>query len=217
MFIHTFLLVFIAEMADKTQLMMMALTNRYRARNVALGMGLGVITISALSVLAGDLIADYIPMEILKGTAALLFLIFGLTNLINKKEDDNQKTKNYRFPIISIAFSFLIAELGDKTQLATVAISSANKEHLAIFLGASLGLILANLLGIFAGRFIFSHLSETTIKFASSFFFFLFGSLNLFEVIPYSIPIIIIYSITLITTAYFIFTLSNSSKMNGSK
>lgn len=206
MFFHTFLLVFIAEMADKTQLMIMALTNKYRARTVAIGMALGVFIISALSVLAGDVIGDIIPMEVVKVAAAILFLLFGLSNLIYKEENEKSRSVDYRFPIVSIAFTFLLAELGDKTQLTTVAISAHHSEHIAIFLGASLGLILANILGIFAGKLIFSHLSDSTVKIASSFFFFLFGSLNLFEFIPYSLPIIAIYSSILIILATIIYT-----------
>mgnify|MGYP000208281720 CR=1 FL=1 len=65
-------------MADKTQLMMMALCNRYKTRNVVIGMGLGICMISALSVCAGDLIGDYIPIKVVKMAAAMMFLGFGL-------------------------------------------------------------------------------------------------------------------------------------------
>lgn len=211
MFMHTFLLVFIAEMADKTQLMVMALTNRYRARTVAFGMILGVLTISGLSVLAGDIIGDFIPMQIVQTVAALLFLFFGLSSLRAEDESGGSQGVNYRFPLISIAGAFLLAELGDKTQLATVAIAAHHQEHFAIFLGAAAGLILANILGIFAGKIIFSHLRENTVKVASAGFFFLFGSINLFETIPFSFPIIVGYSIVLMTTAYIVYSRSRRS------
>lgn len=73
-------------MADKTQLMMMALTNRYRMKSVILGMMLGVIIISAFSTLAGDLIGDMIPMQLIKLAAAAMFLGFGFFNLRITKE-----------------------------------------------------------------------------------------------------------------------------------
>ena len=94
MLLHTFLLVFIAEMADKTQLMIMALTNKYNLRNVVIGMISGVFIISGLSVLAGDLIGDLIPMEVVKLCAACMFLMFGITNLKPSKEEDG---KDYNF------------------------------------------------------------------------------------------------------------------------
>lgn len=215
MLFHTFLFVFIAEMADKTQLMMMALTNRYSLKAVIMGMISGVLVISGLSVLAGDFIGELIPMQVVKLIAAIMFLLFGLLNLRVKEEEENGHTSTMRFPIISIAFTFLVAELGDKTQLATVALAADHmEEHFSIFLGASAGLIMANLLGIFAGKLIFSHLSEDTVKVASSFFFFLFGSITLFEAIPASNLIFIIYSFILMSTAYLIYTHSRKQKLS---
>lgn len=208
MLFHTFLLVFLAEMADKTQLMMMALTNKYRIKTVIVGMMLGVFTISGLSVLAGDLIGDFIPMEVIKLCAAAMFLLFGLTNL-RPGSDENGKDVQIKFPIFSIAMTFLLAELGDKTQLATVAIAADHMDsHVVIFLGASLGLILANLVGIFAGKFIFSHFSEDFVKVVSSFIFFLFGSISLFEIVPAQPIIIWVYSTVLMLLAYLIYSQS---------
>lgn len=205
MFLHTCLFVFFAEMADKTQLMMMAMTQRYRLRDVLLGMSLGVILITGLSTLAGDLIGDVIPMLYIKCIAAIMFLGFGLINLKTSKDEEHHSLR-LKIPIISIAITFLTAELGDKTQLATVALAADHmQEHISIFLGASAGLILANIFGIFAGRFLFSHIHEDTMKIASSFFFFLFGSITLFEAIPASPLIYFIYSILLISIAYQIF------------
>ncbi len=210
MFLHTFLLVFIAEMADKTQLMVMALTNKYRAKNVAIGMTLGVFSISALSVLAGDIIGGIIPLWIIKLCAACLFILFGMTTLLCKEEEEDHRKYNFRFPILSIAGTFLLAELGDKTQLTTVALAANHiGNHLPIFIGASLGLILANIVGIFAGKFIFSRFSETTVKVASSFFFFFFGSIQILEIFPYNPLGISLYSFLLILIAYTIFTRSH--------
>lgn len=209
MLLHTFLFVFLAEMADKTQLMMMALTNRYRIKTVVTGMVLGVLAISGVSVMAGDLIGDIIPMPVIKLAAGGMFLIFGLFNLRYKKEEESNHVKAMKLPILSIAFTFALAELGDKTQLATVAVAADHMEaHLAIFAGASLGLIMANLLGIFAGKVIFAHLSEDAVKVGSSFIFFLFGSFTLFEYVPGTPLIYCLYSGVLMLLAYLIFTRS---------
>lgn len=203
MLFHTFLLIFLAEMADKTQLMVMALANKYKYKTVMVGMCLGIFTISALSVMAGELIANFVPMTLVKVCAALMFLVFGLFNLAPGKEEEGNQNLHFRFPMISIAFTFLVAELGDKTQLTTVALAANHvSEHPSIFLGASLGLILANVLGILAGKLIFSHLREDTVKVVSSFIFFLFGSLNLMEVFTPSLWIICVYSIVLMMIAY---------------
>lgn len=212
MFLHTLLFVFLAEMADKTQLMMMALTNRYRISTVVIGMITGVLLISGISTMAGDLIGDIIPMFYVKLIAAIMFLGFGFFNLKTSDEEEGRNV-SFKFPIISIAFTFLLAELGDKTQLATVALAADHMgDHMAIFLGASSGLILANLFGIFAGKFLFAHVKEDTMKILSSFFFFLFGSITLYEAIPGTPIIFIIHSIIIIFIAYLIFTQSRKNK-----
>jgi len=208
MILHTFLFIFLAEMADKTQLMMMALTNKYKLRSVIAGMILGVVTISALSVLAGDLIGDFIPMVFVKLCAACVFLIFGMINLLPSKEEGKSPI-DLPVPVLSVALTFLLAELGDKTQLATVAFAADHMEHhFPIFLGASLGLIAANLIGIFAGKLIFAHFHEDSVKVVSSFIFFVFGSINVFEILPFHYGLIWIYSILLITVAYFCYVKS---------
>ncbi len=208
MILHTFLLIFTAEMADKTQLMIMTLTNKYKLREVSLGMICGVLLISALSVLTGDLIGTLIPLALVKLCAAAIFLIYGLLNLKPAKEEDAHSYQ-FHIPTLAIAFTFLIAELGDKTQLATVAFAADHMEHhLAVFLGASLGLIAANLIGIFAGKLLLSHINEDVVKVVSSFIFFGFGSLNIFEVFGADTLIIWIYSTVLISLAYIYYTRS---------
>lgn len=209
MFLHTFFLVFLAEMADKTQLMMMALTNKYKTRSVVLGMIMGASIISALSVLAGDLIGDFIPMALIKLCAALLFLIFGMINLFPQTKEHGSGL-DLRIPTLSIALTFLLAELGDKTQLASVAIAADHMDaHPAIFLGAALGLIMANLLGILAGKLILSKCNEEAVKIISSFIFFVFGSISLFELIPYNTVILCVYSTVLILIAYACYEISH--------
>ncbi len=214
MFIHTFLLVFLAEMADKTQLMMMALTNKYKIRSVIFGMIGGVVIISALSVLAGDLIGDLIPMSVVKLCAASLFLIFGMVNLFPGKEEQHS-AMDLRIPTLSVALTFLLAELGDKTQLTTVAVAADHMDqHTTIFLGASLGLILANLIGIAASKVIFSKFSEDTVKILASFIFFIFGSINLFEVIHVDTIVLCLYSVGLILLACFCYEKSRNHKVS---
>lgn len=206
MFIHTFLFVFLAEMADKTQLMIMALANKYRMKTIILGMIIGVVIISGFSVICGDFIGSLIPIWAVKLCGAFLFIFFGFHTLLKKDDSSNHHSKQYRFPILSIAFTFLLAELGDKTQLATVALAADHTTlQLQVFLGSALGLIMANIVGIFAGKFIFSHISDSTIRIGSAFIFLFFGSINIFEVFPYHPITIFGYSCILILSAYMLY------------
>ena len=120
--------------------------------------------------------------------------------------EEDGKNVAMRIPVLSIALTFMLAELGDKTQLATVALAADHMDvHIQVFLGSAMGLFFANLIGIFAGKLIFSHVSEDCVKVGSSFFFFLFGSITLFETITVSFPILVLYSFTLIAIGYVIF------------
>lgn len=212
MLFHTFLLVFVAEMADKTQFMIIALTHRFPIKTILLGMVSGIVVIVGLSVLAGDLIGNFVPISTVKLCGGIMFILFGIWNLKKTKEDTKQHNTMSRLPIISIAFSFILAELGDKTQLATVAMAADHMgEHLPIFIGATLGLVMANLIGIFAGKLIFTKLSEDHVKLLSSFFFFFFGSTTLFEAIPGSTMIYVTYSIVLMLVAFLMYSLSRKA------
>ncbi|MEG0841720.1 MAG: TMEM165/GDT1 family protein [Erysipelotrichaceae bacterium] len=201
---NSFILIFIAEMADKTQLMMISLAQRYKTSDVLIGMSLGVSIISAISIFIGNLIGDVIPLHLLKVMSGLLFLYFAFSTLIFKEQTNNKPKHYHRFIILSIALSFILAELGDKTQLSTIALASKQSDYLNVFIGSSCGLILANVLGVFFGKLIFSHIKDSTIQILSAYFFILFGSFPLFEVLPYSLPFIIIYSFAIITLAYLI-------------
>lgn len=208
MILHSFLLVLLAEMADKTQLMMIALTGRYPTRTVVSGMMIGVLIISACSVLAGHLIGDVIPMTWIQCCAAVMFLGFGMANLLPAKEEEKTSV-NFSLPILSVALTFLFAELGDKTQLTTVALAADHLNGWAVFLGASGGLIAANLIGILAGKILLAHLNENIIKISASFIFFLFGSLRIFTVFPVKPLFIWIYSAVLIILAYYVYEKSH--------
>lgn len=214
MLLQTLLFIFLAEIADKTQLMMIALTNRYRIKTVVCGMILGVLLISGFSVLAGNIIGEYIPMDLIKCIAGILFLLFGFLNLRYSDKKEKGTPCPIPFPIVSISFTFMLAELGDKTQLASVALAADHmNDHIAIFIGASLGLILANMLGMFAGKLVFAHIKEDSVKVVASFFFFLFGSITLFEALPVPPLFLIVYSCIVILCAYSIFTTSRKEKL----
>lgn len=174
------LLIFIAEMADKTQFMVMALCTQYPSMIVAVGMALGAVVISFLSTGAAHLLTHFLPLVYLQAAASGLFLLFGFASLWMRKEKEQETKGKRRFPLISIAFGFVIAELGDKTQLSTIALA-AHESQLAVFLGASLGLIAANLLAIFAGKLLLKKLDPRYLDLAGSILFLYFGFASFME------------------------------------
>ncbi len=78
LFLKVFFTEFIAEMGDKTQLMLIALTSKYKLRDIILGTGAAILLLNGLAVLAGGFVSAFIPEWLIKTIAALAFVIFAI-------------------------------------------------------------------------------------------------------------------------------------------
>lgn len=87
MMLMSFILIFMAEMADKTQLLVLALSRRYSLRSVISGMTLSIVLLSLLSIWAGSWLNACIPIDAIRPAAAVLFLLFGFSALKPKPEE----------------------------------------------------------------------------------------------------------------------------------
>lgn len=174
-----FLLIFVAELGDKTQFMTLALSSRHSASIVLLGVSLGTMLVSLFSVALGRLIGNIIPAGLMNILAGLIFIFFGLSSLKQSKEEDDDagNSKNGKQHIIwlSIAITFFIAELADKTMIATVAIASRDTNYLAVWAGSSLGLIASNCLAIIAGKTIGKYLQGRSVHILAASIFIIAG------------------------------------------
>ena len=184
-------LIFIAEMGDKTQFMTLALSSRYRASVVLLGVTLGTMLVSLVSVSLGAVLGGILPRALMNIGAGIAFIIFALLSLKQVIEADhteeeavkdiNEKVHHPRHLWLTIAFTFFMAELADKTMLATVAIASRDKNYFAIWLGSTLGLIVSSVLAIIAGKALSKKLSGRTMHIASAVIFLLAGVLSIWH------------------------------------
>ncbi|MBC2698219.1 MAG: TMEM165/GDT1 family protein [ANME-2 cluster archaeon] len=125
----TFGLVALAEMGDKTQLIIIALSARYSRTHVFAGLMAAFIVLTALAVGLGEVVVAFIGPGIIGIVAGLLFILFGvITILMNDDgdDDDNGDVKNLGArSAFMTAFSLIaLAELGDKTELAVIALSA---------------------------------------------------------------------------------------------
>ena len=84
LFFKVFLTEFIAEMGDKTQLMLIALTSKYKLRDIILGTAAAILVLNGLAVLAGGLVSEFIPAWLIKVIAALAFLYFAASAMMRK-------------------------------------------------------------------------------------------------------------------------------------
>lgn len=175
----------LAEMGDKTQLLAMAFATKYHFLKVLLGVLVATILNHGLAVLLGNEIAHIPSAQVwIQIIASLSFIFFGLWTI---KGDtlDNDQNKTSRFgPFLTVAIAFFIAELGDKTQLATIALATKYPSApFAILAGTTTGMLIADGLGIILGVVMCKRIPEKTIKFISAAAFIIFGFIGSWEVL----------------------------------
>jgi len=119
------ILITLAELGDKTQLLALALACRFRWWKVLIGILIGTLVIHFFSTIAGQLVGDLIPDLWLGIITGLLFVGFGVWTLRGDEDQDGEGTASSRFgPILTTAIAFFLAELGDKTQIMTMTIAA---------------------------------------------------------------------------------------------
>lgn len=169
--------VFLAELGDKTQLAAAGLATRYRAAPVAIGVVAGYLLVSTLSVAVGGLAGAALPTRAINLAAGALFLIVGVVALRSYwrgGEDDHgdelegvaaDAGREPRQVVLvgTIATTIAVAELGDKTMLATASLAAAGSP-VPVWVGATLGICAAGLLGVLVGRIAGARLPESTLK-----------------------------------------------------
>lgn len=189
-FITSFILVTIAEMADKTQLLTLSLSCRYPARKVLIGVAIAIAVLNLVAVVVGAVAGRFIPLTAVRIGAGVLFIGFGLWNLLAKEkpaqEGEECEVKSSRHVIPAVAGAFFIAEIGDKTQLAVLSLGARFEGSLfssiGVWLGATIGMILANALAVVIGHTAGRRVPEKLMKRISGALFIGFGIWTLVEV-----------------------------------
>lgn len=181
--VKAFILIFVAEMGDKTQIIAMTFATQYLVREVLLGVGIGVFFNHGLAILLGRYLNRLFPLDKIQLAAGLLFLAFGFLAL--RDEDDEEEGERKKFgPILTVALAFFVGELGDKTQLTAMTLSAEGNYPLFILIGTTLGMIATSSLGIFVGKKIGDKIPDFYVKIVSSMVFVFFGSLKIISQLP---------------------------------
>jgi putative Ca2+/H+ antiporter (TMEM165/GDT1 family) len=126
-FIVAFALIFIGELADKSQLLALVLASRFKAWQVIAGLTLSTFVVHVASVAVGQGLGSLLPEELLSWISGLLFVGFGVWTLRGDDLDDDEDAPSRfaRFgPVLACAAGFFVAEVGDKTQIMTMAIAA---------------------------------------------------------------------------------------------
>jgi putative Ca2+/H+ antiporter (TMEM165/GDT1 family) len=144
-------------------------------------------------------------MNTVKIVAAISFLVFGLWTLRGDKIDDDDEKSSKFGPIITVAIAFFLAEMGDKTQLMTIAIAAQSSQPLFILTGTTIGMLIADSIGIIGGAWMCRHIPEKYIKWSAGIIFMLFGTITIYNAAPHGFvnPIsIILYFLVLAVLIY---------------
>lgn len=181
--IRAFLLIFAAEMGDKTQIIAMTFATQYRVKEVILGVVFGVVLNHGIAIILGRFISKVVPMNLIQIIAGIMFVIFGIMALKEEEMEESENKKAFG-PIVTVALAFFIGELGDKTQLTAMTLSTEGSYPFFILMGTTLGMVATSGLGIFVGSKIGEKIPELAIKVVSSIVFIFFGSLKLLNTIP---------------------------------
>jgi len=123
-FLVALILIMVGELADKSQLLALLLATRYKAWQVLIGIFIATFVVHFFTTLAGQFLGSAIPQGAIPWITGILFIGFGVWTLRGDKVEDSEADKGGRFgPIIATSIAFFLAELGDKTQIMTLAIA----------------------------------------------------------------------------------------------
>jgi len=169
--------VFVAELGDKSQLMALAFAARYRLAPVLLGITAASAVVVGISVLLGAAVGEALPTDAVTVVAGVAFLAVAAWTLRGEDEDESADAATptrSRSASFTVFGAFVLAELGDKTMLATVTLATTNGLW-GTWVGATLGMVGANLLAVAGGRALGARLSDRAVRLGAAALFAVFG------------------------------------------
>lgn len=170
-------LVFVAELGDKTQLVALGFGARYRLGPVMVGVVLGYAASTLLSVVVGGLLGAALPTRLIGIVGGLLFLGFAAWTLFGRDDHDHDLEPTPEVTgrvVLTVATAMFVAELGDKTMIATATLAARGNPVL-VWIGATLGIILSGAIGVLVGRFAGARIPERAVRIGSAVLFAVFG------------------------------------------
>ncbi|WP_111511788.1 TMEM165/GDT1 family protein [Mycobacterium kyogaense] len=183
----SFAVIFVAELGDKSQLMAMMFALRYRWWVVLSAILAATTAVHILSVAIGHYLGAALPTHLLGLIAGVMFIVFGLWTLRGDSLTDQEASRAQRATapaFFVVTSAFMLAELGDKTMLATITLAADNN-WLGVWIGSTIGMVAADALAILVGAVAGKHLPERLIQVVAAA---LFGVFGIFMVIDNMLP-----------------------------
>ena len=191
-FLTALAFVVLAEMGDKTQLLAMAFACKFRWQTVMWGVLAATVLNHLFAVLVGSYLTAFIPLSYIQIGAAISFIAFGIWTIRGDELGDEAEKDKFS-PFWTVAIAFFIAEMGDKTQLATIALAAKFQTVVPVWLGTTAGMMVADGIGILFGIVLGKKIPERTMKWFAAVLFIVFGLFGLYEYVPadfWTLPII---------------------------
>lgn len=174
--LSSFILVAISELGDKTQLLAFSLATKYRRPWVVMGGILAATLLNhALASGVGAWIATHVSPRVMAGVLAATFIGFGFWTLKPDTLEENAKPDRFG-PFVTTAILFFLAEMADKTQLATVALAARYQSVLLVTTGTTLGMLASDGVAVFLGEKLAARVPMKWIRASAASLFFLFGA-----------------------------------------
>jgi putative Ca2+/H+ antiporter (TMEM165/GDT1 family) len=171
----SFFLVAISEMGDKTQLLAFSLASKYRRPWVVMGGILAATVLNhALASTVGAWVSTTVPPRVMAAALAVTFVGFGFWTLKPDTLDADARTDRFG-PFVTTTILFFLAEMADKTQLATIALAARFQSILLVTSGTTLGMLLSDGLAVFVGDRLAQRVSMKWIRIGAACVFFAFG------------------------------------------
>lgn len=212
----------LAEMGDKTQLIAMAFSAKYKAAKVLTGIFIATVLNHGLAVWIGHLITHIESAQSwIKAAASLSFIFFGLWTVRGDKPGGEQNRKSRLGAVATVAIAFFFSEIGDKTQLAAVALATEfPADPLAVLAGTTAGMLIADGAGIIIGVALYRKIPERIIKLISAGVFIIFGLIGCYEAArerfglsaKAALHVTVVLTLTALAAAYYLMKKTGKTK-----
>jgi len=182
-FLVSFGIIFVAELGDKSQLMALTFAARYRATTILIAITCATAIVHLVSVVLGAAVGVALPTDVIAVVAGVAFLGFAVWTLRGDRLDDDDLARSQtatRSVFWTVGLAFFLAELGDKTMLATITLATDNG-LVGTWIGSTLGMVAADALAIVVGQQLGTRLPERTIRIGAAITFVVFGVLLIVE------------------------------------
>lgn len=178
--VSVFLLIFVAELGDKTQLSVISLSSSYRWHHVFVGAMLAFLAVDGLSIVFGGTLLGLVPMRYVQTASGTVFVAFGVLPFLRKTKTNDVfiKPKRSSIPIIASFTLIALMELGDKTQILTLTLA-AQTQPILVLAGMLSAFTLLTALAVLVGAKLVSRLPAKWLRIATSTLFILLGTFSI--------------------------------------